>query len=92
VDETKFGETNPFIFHSQQIGIALIQTQIDIMDQIKLGIFDLERQDRERERFAHERGQLTHMESIDHEYTLVMLGFVVNFVNYEYAMSKIEQE
>jgi hypothetical protein len=26
------------------------------MDQIKLGIFDLERQDRERERFAHERG------------------------------------
>jgi hypothetical protein len=28
------------------------------MGQIKLGIFDLERQDRERERFAHERGQL----------------------------------
>jgi hypothetical protein len=45
------------VFHSQQIGIALIQTQIDIMGQIKLGIFDLERQDRERERFAHERGE-----------------------------------
>jgi hypothetical protein len=44
------------MFHSEQIGIALIQTQIDIMGQIKLGIFDLERQDRERERFAHERG------------------------------------
>jgi hypothetical protein len=58
VHETKFGETNPFGFHSQQIGIALIQTKIDIMGQIKLGIFDLERQDRERERFAHERGQL----------------------------------
>jgi hypothetical protein len=58
VHETKFGETNPFVFHSQQIGIALIQTQIDIMDQIKLGIFDFERQDRERERFAHERGNL----------------------------------
>jgi hypothetical protein len=45
------------MFHSQQIGIALIQTQIDIMDQIKLGIFDFERQDRERERFAHEWGE-----------------------------------
>ncbi|MFT5601565.1 MAG: hypothetical protein ACI9N1_001810, partial [Flavobacteriales bacterium] len=43
-------------FHFQQIDIALIQTKIDIMGQIKLGIFDLERQDRERERFAHERG------------------------------------
>jgi hypothetical protein len=51
VHETKFGETNPFAFHFQQIDIALIQTKIDIMGQIKLGIFDLERQDRERERF-----------------------------------------
>ncbi|MFT5601300.1 MAG: hypothetical protein ACI9N1_001543 [Flavobacteriales bacterium] len=53
------------MFHSELCCIELIQTQTDIMDQIKLGIFDLERQDRERERFAHERGNgFTHLRQI----------------------------
>ena len=73
--ETKFDKVIPFVFHSQQISIELIQTQIDIMDQIKLGIFDLERQDRERKRFAHERGNTINYEIIYFTITYVVWYF-----------------